>query len=213
MRGQPWISGVRQISLTMFRIVRYSSQAWWSPNTLVKWVLLNAQMTGPIFAPAGRESCVSHHQSPVFISQLIWWLSMMARCSASTSRCASNKTYATRKCIYLTITLWYTVPRILEWCSIPSSSPSPKLTSERNICRVSGNWNVWIMKLTSPWLKNWSLNVFVCGLIDRVCWNSCAERPGCHGFCCFQYVQILWYNPVTLWFGFPPAFSTATTHL
>jgi len=57
---------------------------------LVNWVLSDAHMTGTIDAPAGSWSCISNHQSPVFVPLYIWPLSESARHTSSTLECTSN---------------------------------------------------------------------------------------------------------------------------
>jgi len=170
-------------------------------------------MTGTIVAPVGSWSCVSHHQSPMFISLEIWSPSESVRFTGSKPRCTWNGRYTKRNWTHLKISLQYIVPMICESCSILLSSPSPKLSSERSFCRVSADWNDSILKLPSPHLQCWSIQVFVCGLNYWACWKLCADRNGCHGFHCSEYFQCMLYNPVALPYAFPSTFSTPATRL
>jgi len=79
--------------------------------------------------------------------------------------------------------------------------------------RSSANCNDCIVKLSSPRLRCWSIQVIVCWLNDWASWMSSADRNGCHGFHCSEYLQCLVYNLVALPYAFPPAFSTATSCL
>jgi len=70
-----------------------------------------------------------------------------------------------------------------------------------------------MLKLSSPRLRCWSIQVFVCWLNDWTSWMSCADRNGCHGFHRSEYFRCLLYNQVALPYAFRPAFSTPTTCL
>jgi len=212
-RIQAHFLGVRWISFLILPIMRYGGQAWWSPKKLVKWVLSDAQMPATIITPAGSWSCVSHHQSPVFISLYFLRLSESARSTGSKSRCAWNRRWAKWNCIHLTISLQYSVPKMCEWSSIQLSLPSLISSLERSFGRASADWNDSMLKLSSPRLRCWSIQVFVCWLNDRACWKSCADWKGCHGFHCSEYVRCLLYNLVALPYAVPPALSTPTTCL
>jgi len=161
-------------------------------------------MTGTIVAPAGSWSCVSHHQSPVFISLYILRLSESARHAGSKSRSAWNGRCAKRNCIHLKISLWYNVPNMCEWSSIQLSLPSPELSLEWSIRRASADCNDSMLKLSSPRRRCWSIHIFVCWLNDWACWKWCADWKGCHGFHCSEYLRCLLYNPVALPYAFPP---------
>jgi len=161
-------------------------------------------MTGTIVAPAGSWSCVSHHQSPVFISLYILRLSESARHAGSKSRSAWNGRCAKRNCIHLKISLWYNVPNMCEWSSIQLLLLSPELSLEWSFRRASADCNDSMLKLSSPRRRCWSIHIFVCWLNDWACWKWCADWKGCHGFHCSEYLRCLLYNPVALPYAFPP---------
>ena len=150
------------ISFPILPIVRYSGQEWSSPELLVKWVLSDGHMTGTIVALVGNWSCVSHHQSPVFILLYIGRPSESARRTGSNSRCAYKARCARRNWIHLNISLWYNVPKICESSSIRLSLPTPKWSSERSFLRASADWNDSILKLSSPRLRCWYIHNFFC---------------------------------------------------
>ena len=50
---QELLLGVQLISFQIVLIVRYSGQACWLPEKLIKWVLSDAQMATTIVTPAG----------------------------------------------------------------------------------------------------------------------------------------------------------------
>jgi len=102
---------------------------------------------------------------------------------------------------------------ICESSFIQQSSPRPKWSPERSICRASADWNDSILKLSSPPLGCWSIQVFVCWINDWACWKWCAGWNGCHEFHCSEYLRCLLYNPVALPYALPTAFSTPTTSL
>ena len=97
--------------------------------------------------------------------------------------------------------------------SIQVSLLSPKSSSERSFCRVPADWNDSMLKWSSPRLRCWSIQIFVCWLNDWTCWMSCADCNGWHGSYCSEYLQFLLFNPVAFPYAFPPAFSTPTTCL
>jgi len=120
-RIQALFLGVQRVSFWILTIVTNSGQACWSPEKLVKWVLSDAQITGTIVAPAGSWSCVSHHQSSVFISLYIWQSSDPARRTGWKLKHAWNRRCAKRYCIHLKISLYYNVLKMCEWSSIQLS--------------------------------------------------------------------------------------------
>jgi len=150
MTIQAHLVGVKPIFVQILPIVRYSIQACWLPEKLVKLVFSDAQMTATNTALAGGWSCVSLHWLPMFISMYIQWLSKWASHTASQLKCTWNGRCAKRNCIHLKISLWYNVPKICELSSIQLSSPSLESTSERSFGRASANWNEHILKLSSP---------------------------------------------------------------
>jgi len=170
-------------------------------------------MTGTIVVPAGSWTCVSHHQSSVFISQYTRRLSESARRTGSKSRCAWNGRCTQRNCIHLKIALQYYVMKMFEWSSIQLSLPSPESSLERSFHRASADWNDSMLKLSSRRLWCWSIHVFVCWPNDWAWWKSCADWKGCHGFHFSEYLRCLLYNPVALPYAFPTAFSTPSTCL
>jgi len=107
----------------------------------------------------------------------------------------------------------YNVPKICELSSIKLLTPRPKLSSESSVRMASADWKDSILKWSSPRLKCWSIQVFVCCLNDWACWMSCGDRNRCRGFHCSQYFRCLLNNPVALPYALPPAFSTLTTYL
>ena len=213
IRIQVCVLGVQRISLRILPIVRYSGQVCWLPEKLVKWGLSDVPMTGAIVAPAGSRFCVSHHQSRLFISLRIWWLSESTKSTGSKPRCAWNGRCANRNWIHLKIFLQYNVPKIGAWSSIELSSPSPKLNSERRFCTISADWKNSILKMSSPCLRCWSIHVVTCWLNDWACWKSYTDWNGWHGFHCSEYLWCLLYNPVALLYTLPPTLSTPTTCL
>jgi len=86
-------------------IMRYSSQACWSAEWLVKWVLSDSQMTGTMVAPAGSHSCISHNQSPVFIVLYIPQLPESGRRAGSNLRCPTIGRCGPRIWIHLKLSL------------------------------------------------------------------------------------------------------------
>jgi len=210
---QARLSDVCEIFFQILPIVRYSGQACWSPEKLVKWVLSDAHMTGTIVALMVTWSGISHRRSPVCISLYIWWLSESARCTGSKSRCISNGRSATSYQIHLKISLQYNISKIGEWSWIQQSLLSLKSSSEMSFCVASADWNDSIWKFSSPAQRCWLIHIFDCWLNDWACWKLCADWNGCHGFHCSEYYWCLLYNPVALPYAFPAAFSTPTTSL
>ena len=97
--------------------------------------------------------------------------------------------------------------------SIQLSWPSPKSSSQRSCRRESADWNDWILKLSSPRWRSWSMQVFVCWLDDWACLKSCADWNGWHGLHRSEYFRCLLSNPVASPYALPTAFSSATTCL
>jgi len=102
---------------------------------------------------------------------------------------------------------------ICEQFSIQLSSRSPKSSWQRNFGMASADWTDLILKLSSPHLGCWSIQLFVCWLNDWACWMSCADWNGFHEFHCSEYLRCVLYNPVTVPSAVPPALSTPTTCL
>jgi hypothetical protein len=100
-RIQKRFLGQPRISLWIISTVRYSTQECWSPEKLVRWVILDVHITGTIVAPAGSRSCVCHHQSPVFISAYFRRHSETARRTGTTFRCTWIGWCAKRNWIHL----------------------------------------------------------------------------------------------------------------
>jgi len=100
-----------------------------------------------------------------------------------------------------------------KWSSIQLSLLSPKSSLERSLRRASADWNDLMLKLSSPCIKCWHINIFVCWQNDWTFWKSCAYWIGCDGFLCSEYMRSLLYNPVVLPYALHPAFSTPTTCL
>jgi len=125
--------------------------------------------------------------------------------------CGWNGRCAKMNCIHLKISRYYNVLEMCEWTSIQLSSPSMKSSLERSFGRGSADWHDSRFKLSSQRRRCWSIHIFVSQLNDWACWMSCADRNGCHGFHCSEYLRCLLYNPVALPYSFPPVFSTPTT--
>jgi len=158
--------GVWQLSFGILLIVRFNFQACWSPEELVNWLVLDAQMTGTIGTPVGSWFCLSPHQSWMFTSLCNRWLSVSARCTSVKSRWACYGRCAKRNCIHLKISLYWNVLIIREWYLIQQSSLSHKLSSERSFHRASAAWNDLVWRLCSPHLRCWSIHMAVYFLHD-----------------------------------------------
>ena len=102
---------------------------------------------------------------------------------------------------------------ICEWSSIQLSSLSLNLSWERSFCRASAHWKDLILKLSSPRLRCWSIQVFICWLNDWACSMLWSDWNRCHEFHSSKYLRCLLYNPVALPYAFRPAWSTPTTCL
>jgi len=170
-------------------------------------------MTGTIVAWAGSWSCISNHQSPVFISQYNWQPSESVRPTSSKSRCPHIGRCVRQNCLQLKISLQYNVQKICEWSWIQLSLPMPKSSLERRYCRASADCNDSILKLSGGLHRCSSIHLFVCWVNYWMWQKSCADRNRCHRFNSSEYLQYLLYNPVALVYASPPAFSNATTCL
>ena len=95
----------------------------------------------------------------------------------------------------------------------PTTLPSLKSRLQGSFLSVCADWRDLILKLASLHLRWWSIHIFVCWLIYRTGWKSCADWTGWHLFCCSEFLQCLLYNPVALPYAFPLSLSTPTTYL
>ena len=138
-------------------------------KTLVNWVLSDAHVIGKIVSASRSWSCVSHHQSPMFISLQIQLTSQSARSTSSISRCAWHGRCARRNSIHFKIALKYNSSQICQSSSIQPYSPSPKSRCERSFRSTSAYGNDSILMLSSWWLRYWSIFIFISLFNDWAC--------------------------------------------